>query len=279
MLIPLVDASASVDSLDAVGIARLGIGSDVFLDFSPSAGASPPSAYRSLLQSARLVVGPFSAVHVDAALAWLDAGASSVLFDCNVTAPEDPLAGAPALAGALGELPASRVLVRLLGVPLSGDEPLSSAASSCARALRGVASGLIFPVAHGAAAPASSSALREIKTIATAVSKTARVCIETRTGMSAADVGRLHASGVDAVAAACVPRDEADAAARAAAPGGALCVGSAIAACVRSDRPDGLFTTVVADAAGKVLGLVYSSKASIVEAVRCGRGVYFSRSR
>lgn len=35
----------------------------------------------------------------------------------------------------------------------------------------------------------------------------------------------------------------------------------------------------VSDECGKTLGLVYSSKDSIVEAVRCGRGVYYSRSR
>lgn len=56
-------------------------------------------------------------------------------------------------------------------------------------------------------------------------------------------------------------------------------VGAAMAACARSDRPDGLFTTVVTDESGVALGLVYSSAESIREAVRCGRGVYYSRSR
>ncbi|RLN53255.1 hypothetical protein BBJ29_004447 [Phytophthora kernoviae] len=49
--------------------------------------------------------------------------------------------------------------------------------------------------------------------------------------------------------------------------------------CLRTDRPDGLFTTVVADEAGVALGLVYSSKESILAAVASGRGVYYSRSR
>ena len=48
---------------------------------------------------------------------------------------------------------------------------------------------------------------------------------------------------------------------------------------VRSDRPDGLFPTVVSDERGFCLGLVYSSKESIATAVSTGRGVYYSRSR
>jgi phosphoribosyl-AMP cyclohydrolase len=60
---------------------------------------------------------------------------------------------------------------------------------------------------------------------------------------------------------------------------GRLDLGQCLAACARSDRPDGLFTTVVADECGRALGLVYSSGESVAEAVRCGRGVYYSRSR
>ena len=48
---------------------------------------------------------------------------------------------------------------------------------------------------------------------------------------------------------------------------------------VRTDRSDGLFPTLVLEADGAALGLVYSSAASIAAAVRCGRGVYWSRSR
>lgn len=48
---------------------------------------------------------------------------------------------------------------------------------------------------------------------------------------------------------------------------------------IRSDRPDGLFPTVVCDEHEKCLGLVYSSKESIERALKLGRGVYYSRSR
>ncbi|KAG8629820.1 hypothetical protein KVT40_001439 [Elsinoe batatas] len=47
----------------------------------------------------------------------------------------------------------------------------------------------------------------------------------------------------------------------------------------RTDRPDGLFTTVVTDEQGIALGLVYSSAESVAESLRTGQGVYFSRER
>jgi phosphoribosyl-ATP pyrophosphohydrolase / phosphoribosyl-AMP cyclohydrolase / histidinol dehydrogenase len=56
-------------------------------------------------------------------------------------------------------------------------------------------------------------------------------------------------------------------------------LGRAYAACIKTDRPDGLFTTVVCTRANEALGLVYSNTASIIAALECGRGVYYSRSR
>lgn len=60
---------------------------------------------------------------------------------------------------------------------------------------------------------------------------------------------------------------------------GRMELGDAIAAPLRSDRPDGLIPTVVTDLHGRSLGLVYSSRESVAEAARTGRGVYHSRSR
>jgi phosphoribosyl-ATP pyrophosphohydrolase/phosphoribosyl-AMP cyclohydrolase/histidinol dehydrogenase len=56
-------------------------------------------------------------------------------------------------------------------------------------------------------------------------------------------------------------------------------LGLSFAACMKTDRDDGLYTTVVCTRSGEALGLVYSSKESIVAALECGRGVYYSRSR
>lgn len=47
----------------------------------------------------------------------------------------------------------------------------------------------------------------------------------------------------------------------------------------QSDRPDGLFPTVVTDEQGISLGLVYSSEESIKASLETGTGVYYSRSR
>jgi len=60
---------------------------------------------------------------------------------------------------------------------------------------------------------------------------------------------------------------------------GKLDLADGFAAPLRSDRPDGLWPTVVADESGRVLGLVYSDLESVRAAVRERRGAYHSRSR
>ena len=60
---------------------------------------------------------------------------------------------------------------------------------------------------------------------------------------------------------------------------GQISVASLLLARAKSDRPDGLFTTLVTDERGIALGLVYSNEESIAESIRSGRGVYHSRKR
>lgn len=60
---------------------------------------------------------------------------------------------------------------------------------------------------------------------------------------------------------------------------GAMDLADAIAAPLVSDRPDGLAPTIVCDEHGTALGLAYSSRESLREAVRLGAGVYHSRTR
>ncbi len=60
---------------------------------------------------------------------------------------------------------------------------------------------------------------------------------------------------------------------------GAFDLAQGFAACLTSDRPDGLWPTVVCDESGRSLGLVYSNLESLRKAIDLGRGVYFSRSR
>ena len=58
-----------------------------------------------------------------------------------------------------------------------------------------------------------------------------------------------------------------------------LSIADAFLAPLTSDRPDGLFPTVVSSYAqsGHTLGLVYSSRESIAESIATGKGVYQSR--
>jgi len=59
----------------------------------------------------------------------------------------------------------------------------------------------------------------------------------------------------------------------------AVQLGNVMASYLKTDRMDGLYTTVVCTRSGEALGLVYSSLESIIAALECGRGVYYSRSR
>jgi phosphoribosyl-ATP pyrophosphohydrolase/phosphoribosyl-AMP cyclohydrolase/histidinol dehydrogenase len=56
-------------------------------------------------------------------------------------------------------------------------------------------------------------------------------------------------------------------------------VASLLLAQSKSDRADGLFTTLVTDERGIALGLVYSNEESVTESLCTGRGVYHSRKR
>ncbi len=60
---------------------------------------------------------------------------------------------------------------------------------------------------------------------------------------------------------------------------GAFDLAEGFCAALQTDRPDGLWPTVVSDPAGRALGLVYSSLESVRRAIELGRGVYHSRSR
>jgi phosphoribosyl-ATP pyrophosphohydrolase len=60
---------------------------------------------------------------------------------------------------------------------------------------------------------------------------------------------------------------------------GRLGLAEAFAAPLTSDRPDGLWPTVVVDERGTALGLCFSDLESLIAALEQGRGVYRSRSR
>lgn len=82
----------------------------------------------------------------------------------------------------------------------------------------------------------------------------------------AAEVAELDALGADAQVGMALYK-------------GLLDPAEAFAACLRSDRPDGLWPTAVCDERGIALGLVYSSKESLTITLRERVGVYWSRKR
>ncbi len=85
---------------------------------------------------------------------------------------------------------------------------------------------------------------------------------------TAADVAALDAMGADAQVGMALYS-------------GALSLGDAVAAPLRGAGPagDGLWPTVVADESGRALGLVWSSRETLALAVEERRGIYWSRSR
>lgn len=83
---------------------------------------------------------------------------------------------------------------------------------------------------------------------------------------SAAEVAALDAIGVDAQVGMALYK-------------GALDPADALAACLSSDRPDGLWPTVVCDESGVALGLAYSDAESLKAAIAERAGVYRSRRR
>jgi phosphoribosyl-ATP pyrophosphohydrolase/phosphoribosyl-AMP cyclohydrolase len=94
------------------------------------------------------------------------------------------------------------------------------------------------------------------------------MCTVTAAGgvKSASEVGALDAIGADAQVGMAIYQ-------------GLMDVGDAYGACLRSDRPDGLWPTVVVDELGVALGLAYSNQESLRCAIKERRGVYYSRSR
>jgi len=83
---------------------------------------------------------------------------------------------------------------------------------------------------------------------------------------SAAEVAALDALGADAQVGMALYK-------------GILDPAEALAACLNTDRPDGLWPTVVCDEAGVALGLVYSDLESLRAAISERAGVYRSRKR
>ncbi|MCH7814761.1 MAG: phosphoribosyl-ATP diphosphatase [Planctomycetes bacterium] len=193
---------------------------------------------------------------VGAAIRWLDAGAAKVVLGTAAT-PE-----------VLRQLPPERVVAALDAIDgevvthgwrtRTGQTVLQRM-----KELRGLAGGFLvtFVEREGRLAGTRIEAVEEL----VAAAKPARVTIAG--GITTADeIATLDRIGADAQVGMALYKDR-------------LTLADAVAAPLVSDRPDGLWPTVVVDDHGVALGLAYSSRDSLHQALERRRGVYHSRRR
>lgn len=192
----------------------------------------------------------------EAALEWLDAGASRVII--GTAASEDLLT----------RLPAERVIVALDArhgevVTHGWRQGSGRRLLDSVRRFRELCDGFLVTFVE-----------REGRMAGTDLEMAAQV-------VEAAGEARVTIAGGITTAAeiATLDRIGADAQVGMALYTGRLELADAFAAPLHSDRSDGLWPTVVTDEHGVALGLTYSSAESLRQALETGRGVYQSRSR
>jgi phosphoribosyl-ATP pyrophosphohydrolase len=193
---------------------------------------------------------------VEDARRWLDAGAVRVIL------------GTAATPGIISALPRDRVIAAVDAV---GGEVVVEGWRTATReraeekvgSLRGLVWGFLatFVEREGRMAGTDLDRARTLKAAAGEARLTAAGGITT-----AEDVAALDRDGIDAQVGMALYT-------------GRLPLADAFAAPLRSDRPDGLWPTVIADEAGRALGLAYSSLESLRLGLESGAGVYHSRRR
>lgn len=193
---------------------------------------------------------------VESAIRWLDAGAAKVIL------------GTAAKPEILSQLPRERVIAALDAV--HGEVVVEGWRAGTGRTvidrmreLREYVGGFLvtFVEREGRMVGIDLDEVRKLKDAA----GDARLTIAGGVG-NAAEIGAIDALGVDAQVGMALYT-------------GKFSLAEAIASPLKTDRADGLYPTVVVDERGVALGLAYSSRESLAEAVRLRRGVYFSRSR
>lgn len=242
-------------------------------------------ALKTALLDARSILGPFGADMMESAVSWLDQGIQKVL----VVAESSEEAALEKVATAVSELPATRVVLRIpvdvsalvaaesnFAVQLHDKiKRLAACASGVVLALQSQSSGLetesgdfalLFKALQSVRKGLDEGFFFAVEWVAAKSETFDRALLVPR-------IAELHHKGIHVVAPALsVVTEDAQRASF-------VDAGRAFVKCLRSDRPDGLFTTVVADEGGVALGLVYSSEESVLSAIESCRGVYYSRSR
>jgi phosphoribosyl-ATP pyrophosphohydrolase len=232
------------------------VGEVAIVDLDAALGTGSNAAViRDLLPLARCRVGG-GIRSVDAAIEWLDAGASSVVL------------GTAATPDVLSQLPKDRIVVALdsfdgevvthgwtKGTGTRVEDKLAELRELCAGFL------LTFVEREGRMTGTDPEVLNRYLAAA-------GDCRVTFAGgiSSAEEIGSIHRLGADAQVGMALYKNE-------------FTVGDAVAATLRSDRPDGLWPTVVTNERGQSLGLAYSNLESLTASIETGDVHYWSRSR
>lgn len=192
----------------------------------------------------------------DGALEWLDRGAAKVVL------------GTAAVPEVLGRLPRDRVIAALDAwegevVVKAWTERTGRTVYDGMRELGGFAGGFLVTFVEGEGKEGGFPRDR----IAPLVEAAGTSRLTVAGGITTAEeIAWLDRAGADAQVGMALYR-------------GNLGLAEAFTAPLRSERPDGLWPTIVTDDRGGALGLVWSSLESVRTAIGEGRGVYHSRSR
>ncbi|MBL8963968.1 MAG: phosphoribosyl-ATP diphosphatase [Phycisphaeraceae bacterium] len=247
-----------IDAGDPRPIARLfgRVGEIAVIDLDAAMGrGSNADIIRELLALARCRVGG-GIRDVQAARAWLDAGASKVIL------------GTRAVPEVLEQLPRERLIAAVDArdgrVVVEGwTKPTPDALLDRVRVLAPYVGGFLVTFVETEGMLCGLGADRARPVIEAAGGARVTVAGGVRT---ADEIGQIDRAGADAQVGMAIYK-------------GLFSVADAVSACLNTDRPDGLWPTVVVDESGRALGLCYSNVQSLNTAVQEGRGVYWSRRR
>ena len=193
---------------------------------------------------------------VEAAIEWLDAGATKVVL------------GTAATVEVLSQLPPERTVVALDSfegevVTHGWTKGTGQRVEDKLEELRELTSGflLTFVEREGRMTGTDPDTLRRYLA-------SAGDCRVTFAGgiATAEEIGSIHELGADSQVGMALYK-------------GDLTVADAVAACIKSDRPDGLWPTIVTNERGQSLGLAYSNADSLHQTIETGDVTYWSRSR
>lgn len=224
------------------------------VDAAMSKGSNA-SVIRELLEIARCRVGG-GIRDVRTAIEWLDAGAAKVIL------------GTAAMPEVVRELPRERVIAALDAV--DGEVVTEGWTARTGRTvedrideLKAYVGGFLLTFVEREGRMGGLPAER----VEALVRRAAPVKVTVAGGVrDAEDIAGADRAGADAQVGMALYT-------------GALGLAEAFAAPLRSDRADGLWTTVIVDECGVALGVAYSNIDSLRRAIETRRGVYYSRSR